>query len=342
MPGGGRYSSDVLRPRSLALALAIALSLASTSALAERPAPTPERLKSAGEEFDQGRRFFLANQFEDAAVHFENAYHDAPSVEALRLAIKARAAAKQHARASTLAAQGVLLYPDDAALKTLGAQTIDATRAMVHHARIHCALPCEVAVDGRVVSLEEAREISVYLDPGGRKLVVSFGSAVQELSVAATAGGESKHEVEAPKVAPKSEPKPRSSAPPAAATAPPPSTKPFGKGVFFTAAGITVLAGAGTVVSGILTLNSPGKDAVRQDCVGLDENCPTYKQGKNAELRTNVLLVTTSVFAAATVVIGIFTQWSSPTGPAAPAKTGTAPTFWATTQGGGAGLAGHF
>ena len=339
MRGGRRYPFSVSRSRSLALALA--LSLASTSAFAERPAPTPERLKSAGEEFDQGRRFFLANQFEEAAVHFENAYHDAPSVEALRLAIKARAAAKQGARASTLAAQGVLLYPDDAALKTLAAQTIDATRAMVHHARIRCALPCEVAVDGRVVSLEEAREVSVYLDPGSRKLVVSFGSAVQELSVPATAGGESRHEVEAPKAVPKTDPKPRPSAPVPGPT-PPPSTKPFGKGVFCTAAGITVLAGAGTIVSGILTLNSPGKEAVRQDCVGLDESCPTYKQGKNAELRTNVLLVTTSVFAAATVVIGIFTQWSSPASPSGPAKTGTAPTFWATTQGGGAGLTGRF
>ncbi len=318
--------------------LAFAISLASTSALAERPAPPPERLKSAGEEFDQGRRLFLANQFEDAAVHFENAYHDAPSVEALRLAIKARAAAKQNARASTLAAQGVLLYPDDAALKALGTQTIDATRSLVHHARIRCALPCEIAVDGRVVSLEEARDVSVYLDPGSRTLVVSFGSAVQELSVSATAGGESRHAVEAPKADPqtKADPKTTPTKPLAAVVSVPPSTKPFGKGVFFTAAGITVLAGAGTVVSGILTLNSPGKDAVRQDCVGLDENCPTYKQGKNAELRTNVLLVTTSVFAAATVLIGIFTQWS------APAKTGTAPTFWATSQGGGGGLQGRF
>ena len=66
---------------------------------------------------DRGRRAYLAKDFEQAAVHFENAYRDAPRAETLRLAIRARRDAKQLARAATLAAIAQQRYPDDAALE---------------------------------------------------------------------------------------------------------------------------------------------------------------------------------------------------------------------------------
>src|SRR6185295_5682578 len=88
--------------------------------------------------------------------------------------------------------------------------------------------------------------------------------------------------------------------------------------------GATVAAAGFTAWSGIDAKNNPGVDAVRRDCVGKGESCPTYQQGKDAELRTNVLLGVTGGLALGTAVVGLFfTQWSKP-----PQRPGTLhPTF---------------
>ena len=89
------------------------------------------------------------------------------------------------------------------------------------------------------------------------------------------------------------------------------SEKPFGPLVFFIGAGLTVVAGGLTVWSGIDTQNSPGTDAVRRDCAGKDTSCPTYQEGKDKELRTNVLIGATIGLGVITGVVGLFfTQWS--------------------------------
>ena len=61
--------------------------------------PDADRLKAAADEFDSGRRSFKIKDFENAAVHFENADRDAPSPEALQSAIRARKEAGHTARA---------------------------------------------------------------------------------------------------------------------------------------------------------------------------------------------------------------------------------------------------
>ena len=40
------------------------------TAYAQEAQPSPERIKAAAEEFDRGRRAYLAKDFEQAAVHF--------------------------------------------------------------------------------------------------------------------------------------------------------------------------------------------------------------------------------------------------------------------------------
>jgi hypothetical protein len=68
-----------------------------------------------------------------------------------------------------------------------------------------------------------------------------------------------------------------------------------------------------TIVSGVAAENDPGADAVRRDCVGLGESCPTYQKGRDAQLRTNVILGVTGVLGVATAVVGVFfTHWSAP------------------------------
>src|SRR5688572_26614245 len=68
--------------------------------------PDPARLQAAAEEFDEGTKAFKRKEYEEAAAHFEAADRYAPSPASLGNAIKARKAAKQLARAATLATLG--------------------------------------------------------------------------------------------------------------------------------------------------------------------------------------------------------------------------------------------
>jgi hypothetical protein len=83
---------------------------------------------------------------------------------------------------------------------------------------------------------------------------------------------------------------------------------------FFIGAGLTAVGIGGTIFSGLDAQNNPGVDAVKRDCVGLGTSCPTYQKGRDAQLRTNIILGVTGGVAVATAVIGVFfTQWSSST-----------------------------
>ena len=318
--------------------MAAACAALATSTLATRPAradepPSADRLKSAAEEYDRGRRAFLADDYDGAAVHFENAYRDAPRAETLRLAIRARRKGKQLARAAILAAVAQQRYPDDAPTAQLAKETLAEAAPQLNEYVIDCNADCAIAADGRVVSQSDAQKHRIFLDPGSHELGVSFKQGGVAKHVDAKRGGKDTLAFEAP---------PAPVAPPVVVTPPPPpvvpeqpaSTKPFGPAVFFIGAGITVAVGAGTVLSGIDTKNSPGVDAVRKACAGKDTSCPEYQDGKSKETRTNVLLGVTIGAAAITGVIGLFfTQWSS-----SPVKVGAAPT----PGGGSIGATGTF
>jgi hypothetical protein len=94
--------------------------------------------------------------------------------------------------------------------------------------------------------------------------------------------------------------------------------------VFIVGAGLTLAAGVATTVSYVSAKNDPGEDAVRRDCVGLGESCPTYQRGLDGQLRTNIFLGSTAVLGVATAVIGVFfTRWTGPRSPALRAFVGT-------------------
>src|SRR4051812_38288479 len=122
-----------MRSRISSLVLATVFALAwSQPAAAADTAPTAEGLRSAAKEYDEGRRLFVSGEFEQSAIHFENAFNDAPRAEALRNAIRARVAAKQFARAAALAYTAQVRYPDDAATLTLARETLAAAEPKLH------------------------------------------------------------------------------------------------------------------------------------------------------------------------------------------------------------------
>ncbi len=285
--------------------------------------PTPERIRSAAEEFDRGRRAFLAKDYEQAAVHFENAYRDAPRAESLRLAIRARREAKQPARAATDAATALERYGDDAATAQLAKEVLAEAAPQLHDLTIECAPECSLAEGGRILSQSDGPRHRVFLDPGTHEIGVGFRQGSVNVTVEAKRGGRDVLPVAAPPepaVAPTPKPPPTSgSSPPPPKPAAPRGNKPFGPAVFFVAAGITLVAAGATVASGIDTQNNPGQEAVHRECAGKDESCALYREGQASETRTNVLLGVTGGAALATGVLGLFfTRWSSPSVAVAP------------------------
>jgi hypothetical protein len=287
-------------------------------AFAQKPA-TADRVRSAADEYDAGRRAFNDSKFDEAAVHFENAFRDAPAAAAIRNAITARAKAGHSARAATEAALALTKYPDDAATRDLSKATLSELEPKLHKTILNCSPECGVVADSRAVSIEDAARVVFYLDPGDHELVVSWGEdRTKIVKVSAKAGGKSDYSLEAPPPKPKPPPDTGGGTGAVGNNPPPttgeqPSRKPFGPVVFVIGTVLTVAGGVALAVSGVDTLNNPGTDKVKMACVGKGEQCPEYQQGLQAQTRTNVILGATIGVGVLTAVVGIFfTQWSSP------------------------------
>jgi hypothetical protein len=304
--------------------------------------PSAERIRSAAAEYDAGRRAFMENKYEEAAIHFENAFHDAPRAEALRNAIRARKDAKQFSRAATLAALAERLYADDTTTMVVVHDTLSDALPKLERVSLECSPKCGVASDGRVLSLEDVTHFVFFLDPGPHDVVVSWeGDRTKQIKVDAKAAGRLEWKLDAPVAI---------VAPPPVVVIPPQQpiheepvvthTKPFGPVIFFIGAGLTVAAGALTIVSGIDTVNSPGSAKVAQDCAGQGESCQEYQDGRSKQLRTNILLGATIGLGALTIVDGLFfTQWSHPK---PTNKASIEPYFGGDSRGGTLGLHGAF
>jgi hypothetical protein len=345
MRNQGRYARTIA-----SLAVASCALLAAAPPLHAQPGSAApggnDRVQSAAAEYDAGRRAFMEQKYEEAAVHFENAWHDAPRAEALRNAIRARREAKQLARAATLAMVGERVYGDDVTTMVVVRDTLNQTAPKLHKVTLACKPDCELAADGRAVTFENGKLFTFFLEPGPHDVVVTWSDdRSKQLKIVGKAGGSEVLSLDAPVVLPPPVVKPVVT--PVTEDKPPPPVheKPFGPVVFFVGAGLTAAGVAATIVSGVDAKNNPGEDAVRRDCAGQGESCPTYQQGRDAQLRTNVLLGATVGVGVLTGVIGFFfTQWSSPAHPNQPraGRPSWSPSLAALPGGAHVGLAGAF
>ncbi len=291
----------------------LAVSLISTAALgAGDKGPSAEHIKSAAAEYDAGRRAFTDGKFEEAAVHFENAYHDAPNVQPLRFAIRARKQANQLARAATLAILAQQ-YADDEATQQTVKEVLSEATPRLFKLSVSCDQDCAVAADGRVVSIEDAKRFSFFLQPGPHSIVVSWpGDRTKSLDVKAREGQALEQSFVAPPMPVVQNGNGSGNIGGGTTLTEQPSNKPFGPAVFITLAALTAISGGILIWSGIDTLNNPGADFVKANCVGQGEQCPSYQTGLASQTRTNVLIGVTGGFGLLTFVSVFFTQWSHP------------------------------
>jgi hypothetical protein len=323
-----------MRPRSRVGWLALATTM-TWGVFASAAAPDAERLKTAAEEFDAGRRAFKLKDFEGSATHFENADRDAPSPEALQSAIRGRKEAGQVARALTLSAWGLSRYPTDKAFGEYAKQLIGESERSLYKITVDCSPDCSIIVDRKVLPFGETALGVVYLDPGQHQLQAGWSyNRHKNADVNAVAAQAGKLSFEAPPVEKM------------AGSSGEPGTTSTGSGaetdqgaekekkgglppaVFFTGLGVTAVLGGVTVWSGIDTKKNPGAENISALCAGYSpntpgslgapEDCPAYKEGLAHQLRTNILIGATSVVGATTVVLAILTKWGGE--PAKPEK----------------------
>jgi hypothetical protein len=164
------------RLRLLGPGLALATLLVGAAAHADEPTPSVQEIRSAATEYDAGRRAFVDKDYDGAAAHFENAFHDAPSAEALRNAIRARRRAGQLARAATLAELASLRYPKDAPTGIVVRETLAESANKLHKVTLTCSPECGVAADGRAVTLVDATQTVFFFEPGTHDLSVSWSN----------------------------------------------------------------------------------------------------------------------------------------------------------------------
>lgn len=288
-----------------------------------------ERIRTAAEEFDAGRRAFTAGDFASAAEHFENADRDAPAPEALRMAIRARFAAKHFDRVATLATAALDRYPDDKSTVAFAKEMLAKVPKRLHRLTVTCDEPCTLLLDRRIAPTAESTSSVIYVEPGEHDIVAGWSEGrTKRRTVDAEAGGATELAFEAPPI-PEKPPEP---------VPPPPKPKPVEpkeeepKGLqpvyFYGALGITGVLTGVTVWSALDMRADPGKDKVREDCAGKDESCPTYQDALSSQKRTNVLLITTGVAAAGTAVLGaFFTDWSGAKDESGMERVGVTPTL---------------
>ncbi|MBI5536947.1 MAG: hypothetical protein HY898_29775 [Deltaproteobacteria bacterium] len=295
--------------RCFALALGLAIASIAPAQAADPPDQTPARVKAAAEEFDAGRRAFTAKDYSTAADHFENAEHDVPSPEAIRLAIRARKMAKEDARMATLAAAAMHRYSDNKETVALAKQMIGQVRSKLHKIDVTCDPACNLIVDSRVTPWGESTTATVFVEPGEHTVSAGWSAdRTESNTVSAKAAGASELAFHAPPLPPKKEDQP----PPPKKPPPPPPKPGLPPAVFYIAAGATVLAGGVTIWSTADMISTPGRDQVRADCAGKDESCPTYQDALSRQRRTNILIGVTGGLAVTTAVVGLFfTKWGS-------------------------------
>lgn len=284
------------------------LTLASAPAIA---APLAADVKKAAEAFDRGREAFRAENYVEAAEHFEAADAYASSAASLRLAIAARKEAGQLDRALSLAALALSTYPEDQTVIAEAQAVIDEHQAEFGQIQVACDEECDLLLDGKLVHGPPALAHTVYVSPGSYQVQASWSEdRTDEETVTAVAADRVSVELTAPPIEKVEMPLP----PPPVETTPaedPEQNERRGWSpvVFWTGLGATLVGAGVTTGLGINAINNPGQQAVLDQCEQGDETCVLYQQGVANQTAANVAGGVTVALGVFTIVAAIATDW---------------------------------
>lgn len=304
--------------RLLATAVVFAAWAGICPAVRADDSPDALKVRTAAQEFDAGRRAYTARDFSTAADHFENAFRDVPSMEALRLAIRSHQQSGNLARAATLSELALRKYGDDPGTVSLARSTLHEARPKVFKISIQCEPECAVVVDGRAVFDEAATSIVLYVEAGKHEVAATWkDDRSRAIDVQGTAGKETETVFRAPSLDEGGDEVPPTQGGTVQGTeSAAPGSAEKGSGlppaVTYVGIGLTAALTGATIWSGIDTRNNPGKDAIRTQCVDQGESCALYQDGLSRQKRTNILLGATIGAAVITSVIGVaYTNWGA-------------------------------
>lgn len=312
----------------LRLLMVSALLEVAGAASAQDDQPSADAVKRASEEFAAGKEAYRAEDYVEAAEHFEAADDHAPSVNAVRAAMTSRKNAGQLDRAATLAALALMRHPEDMKLAGEAQQILDEAALTLHRVEVTCDFPCSLVVGTSLVHGAAATSQIVFLNPGEHAIRASWSKeyGTQTQSVVAIAEGTDAIEFARPEPV---EPEETAELPAGvdefgmeiddgsgdeATPGPEEDRKGPPRGLFVGGAVATVALGGVTLWSGIDTQNNPGPDEVKELCQDNPNypdptTCPAYKTGQQKEVRTNVLIGATAAVGVATIIIGAVTDW---------------------------------
>jgi hypothetical protein len=252
--------------------------------------------------YDRGTAAHARGDYRAAAGELAEADALAPNLVALKAALDEALLADDPELGMQLVDRAHARAPGDASLASSVHDAETRFAARIGRMRVDCGgRPCTASIDGRRV----AAASSNILLPGPHRVVIERegASITRDVDVAAA------REIDV--VLP-----PGAVGPPSLAAAPSSyPAVPRERGVsptawFLTAAGLTAIAGAATIVSGVDTASQHSgfvsrgcEDAAAAGCGALASS------GANAETRTNVLLAVTGGLGVTSLVLAFFVPW---------------------------------
>jgi hypothetical protein len=265
-------------------------------------------VSGAAKAFSQAQEAMLGGDPARAADLYELADELAPSAPALRNATRARVAAGHTAMAATNAATLLRRYPSDKESRDIAEAVLSQLAPQLAQLEVTCTAACTLLLDGKVVASVARSQHSLFAQPGARTVTAVFGDN-RQVSRQITAAAQ--HTATVSLAAPPSPA--RTAGPIAVGNRAPRSAGRNGLSRWWVAGGaVTTLGvGAATAMSGMATLST--RNDIRT-AVAADDDAGArrlYDTGRDQQRRTNVLLGVTAAAGLGTVVLAIFTRWSS-------------------------------
>jgi len=276
------------------------------------PAVAQDPTVEARAAYDRGAAAYDAHDYATAATELARADQLAPNYTALDLALQAAMRAGNGPLVMELVARVDARIPPSSPLYVHAHEAAAKLANAVGRVVVHCPPPatfCKASMEGRNLSIE----VPFWTTVGDHAIDLETDGAPEHRTIHVQAGQFTEIKPEAPATAAPSSsaptpPKPAATAP-VTHLPPPVHVEPKRNGL---SPNWVILGGAATLVAGGFTAWSALDTQDKHDAFNRAPTSSGQSAGRDAELRTNILIATTAGLGLATAVVGVFfVGWSS-------------------------------